>query len=142
MVVQAGILGTLSSSQRGAQGRRLLGSPPPVRRWQETYQPNALVAKQEDTVVGYKGEDRLPDFSAGVVRFEYRHEPYARATLATAAGGAETRDVKVQARTGDSRWLLITFDNDGAVHSFWIPARDAVRIRREESAWQDPYDLA
>lgn len=88
----------------------------------------------------YRGEGRVPDFSTGVVRFPYRREPYARATLVTAGGGSEIRDVKVQARTGDARWLLIFFDDDGSVRSFWIPAADAVRIRREDSSWQDPYD--
>lgn len=89
----------------------------------------------------YRGEDFVPDFSSGITRFTYRREPYARVKLETAGGQSEIRDVKVEARTGDGHWLLITFDDDGAVHSFWIPARDAERISRDESGWRDPYDL-
>ena len=103
---------------------------------QTTWLHNGRMAR-----TSYAGEGRHPDFSSGVVRFEYRREPYARAVLHRAGGGDETRDVMVQARTGDGQWLLIYFDDDGEVHSLWIPAADAVRISRKESSWIDPYDL-
>ncbi|MCC3299697.1 hypothetical protein [Arthrobacter caoxuetaonis] len=88
----------------------------------------------------YAGEGSHPDFSSGVVRFPYRREPYARVQLKLEGGGEIVRDVRVQARTGDSTHLLIFFDDEGDVHSFWIPARSAKRISRAESSWIDPYD--
>ncbi|MCC3292416.1 hypothetical protein [Arthrobacter sp. zg-Y1110] len=90
----------------------------------------------------YIGEGWHPDFESGVVRFPYRREPYARARLALVGGGEDhVRDVMVQARTGDGKWLLIYFDDAGEVHSFWIPSRNAKPISRSESSWIDPYDL-
>ena len=38
-------------------------------------------------------------------------------------------------------YVLFHAEPEGVVTDEWVPAAAVTRIRREESAWTDPYDL-
>lgn len=80
-----------------------------------------------------------------VTRPEYRREPYVRATLDDGA----VVDGKATAWT-ETPVLVDWYDRTKPsstvagvyvyMHSAWLPAERVKRIKRSESAWQDPYD--
>ena len=70
-----------------------------------------------------------------VVHVPYRQEPYIRARFP----GGVTMDGKALAWTQE--YVLFHAEPEGVVTDEWVPASAVKRIGREESGWQDPYDL-
>ena len=62
----------------------------------------------------------------------YRQEPYVRCRSLEVDGKAVA-----WTRT---HVLVHWIDDDGRAHNRWVPASGVVRIPRDSSAWQDPYD--
>lgn len=71
-----------------------------------------------------------------VTHAPYRREPYVRAQL----DDGRTIDAKAAAWTR-TQVLLHWMDADGKAHNMWVLAVRVTRIRAEESAWRDVYDL-
>ena len=70
-----------------------------------------------------------------VTHAPYRREPYIRVTFPDGT----TRDGKALGWTRE--YVLFHAEPEGDVTNAWVPASAVKRIRREESSWQDPYDL-
>ncbi|WP_342023478.1 hypothetical protein AAE021_17035 [Arthrobacter citreus] len=64
----------------------------------------------------------------------YRREPYVRCRTPSSV-----IDGKAAAWTRTAV-LLHWIDDGGRAHNRWVPAVAVQRIRRDDSAWQDPYD--
>ena len=71
-----------------------------------------------------------------VTHAPYRREPYVRAQL----DDGHTVDAKAAAWTR-THVLLHWMDDDGQAWNVWVLAVRVKRIRAEESAWRDVYDL-
>lgn len=67
----------------------------------------------------------------------YRREPYVRVQLPQF--GAV--DAKAAAWT-QTQVLIHWMDEDGKAHNQWVLALHVQRITRNESHWQDPYDVS
>ena len=74
--------------------------------------------------------------SGPVTHAPYRREPYVRAQL----DDGRTVDAKAAAWTR-THVLLHWVDDDGQAWNVWVVAVRVKRIRAEESAWRDVYDL-
>jgi hypothetical protein len=80
-----------------------------------------------------------PDFKRfPPTRARYGREPYVRARLD--AEGVETVDAKAIGWTREHVHLKWQ-DPDFRMHTRWVPAAWVRRIERDDSAWQDPYDI-
>lgn len=69
-----------------------------------------------------------------VTHAPYRQAPYIRVTYRDGS----TRDGKAVAWT--PAWVLF-HTKKGSVHEEWVPAPAVTRITRDDSDWQDPYDV-
>ncbi|WP_155838818.1 hypothetical protein [Arthrobacter castelli] len=72
--------------------------------------------------------------------FPYQREPYVRASIPLKAGGTATVDGKA------IRWchaaVLVHWEEEsGPVHNVWVAPENLRRIGRDESSWNDPYDI-
>lgn len=70
-----------------------------------------------------------------VTQAPYREEPYIRVQYPDGT----TRDGKAVAWT--RTWVLLHTEKNYVVHNEWVPAHAVTRIPREQSDWQDPYDV-
>lgn len=80
-----------------------------------------------------------------VTRPVYQREPYVRATLdnGTDVDGKATAwtSTHVNVKWYDpTKPYAIVVGLKVHMHSAWLPAERVQRIKRSESAWQDPYD--
>lgn len=73
----------------------------------------------------------MPD----VTHAPYRREPYVRVRFPDGT----TQDAKAVAWTRTQ--VLVHWDDGRRHHERWAPAAAVTRICREDSTWQDPYDL-
>lgn len=81
----------------------------------------------------------VPDFKRfPPTRAPYMREPYVRAKLDL--DGTTYVDAKAIGWTREHVQLKWQ-DADFQMHTRWIPAAWVKRITREESSWQDPYDM-
>ncbi len=67
----------------------------------------------------------------------YRREPYARVRLPDRG----LVDGKIMRWSASHVLLHWQDDPAGAHREAWVPAAWCERIRREDAAWRDPYDL-
>lgn len=69
-----------------------------------------------------------------VTHAPYRKEPYIRVTYRDGS----KRDGKALAWT--PAWVLLHTEKE-SVYEEWVPAPAVARIPRQDSEWQDPYDI-
>ncbi|NKX56286.1 hypothetical protein [Arthrobacter mobilis] len=77
-----------------------------------------------------------PDFEKyPVTRAPYMREPYVRITHNNVS--VDGKAIGWTSEHVHFKWQ----DGDFKMHTRWVPASWVKRISREESSWQDPYDI-
>ena len=70
-----------------------------------------------------------------VTHAPYRREPYVRVRF------PDGNVVDAKAAGWTSSYVLLHWIDDGQACNEWVPAHAVRRITREDSSWQDPYDV-